>query len=608
MNLMKNIKLSFLIPSLFIFSTVFALSDKLSNGVVAAKHFWFYLSIGVCAIGMVTHSLFVCNSKIKLVIADLLLLFICLIGLLPFLSGAEAANTHLVLMTLLFVLYVFFRITLSLGQVYKYVLLLLLITTALVEGVWGLRQLYGLTPSQHSLFCMTGSFFNPGPYAGYLAVIVPLTFYYLLAGYKVWKKKINRRYLLFYIRWILSLLTCMVVLLVLPAAMSRAAWLAASGGCGVVACSFLLQKYSVKAYFSTHRKKLLIAFPLMFILTTLCVYEIYQLKKDSADGRLLIWKNTVYAIVNHPMGVGLGNFAGAYGNEQIAYFSSGKASEREKLVAGNPEYAFNEYLQIALELGIPGLLLFFSLVSYALYKGICNRLYAPVASLVALLVFAFMSYPFSVLPFLIVFVLLVAVCVTDVQKSGMKGVRTIVVAPLTLLVVAVCLYNMLPVYKACKDWNQAKVLYGLGLYPEVKEQYESLYSHLQDNPAFLFEYGRILSRMEAYAGSNDVLRIGMKKSCDPMFYNIMGQNFQHLKAYKLAEESYSKAAFMVPHKLYPYYLLTKLYIETEEQQKVLETAKILMESSPKVHSPAIDEMRNEIRLLMKDYKTELSQN
>ncbi|MDD4489221.1 MAG: O-antigen ligase family protein [Paludibacter sp.] len=601
MNEKIILKLILFIPFIVVLSTVFAFSDKLANGVLTAKHFWFYLSIGVCAIGMVTHSLFVSNSKIKLVIADLLLLFICLIGLLPFLSGAEAANTHLILMTLLFVLYVYFRITLSFGRVYKYVLMLLVITTALVEGMWGLRQLYGLTSSQHSLFRMTGSFFNPGPYAGYLAVIVPLALYYVFADYKVWTKHWNQCYLLFYIRWILSLLTCMVVLPALPATMSRAAWLAVAGGCGFVACSFLLRKYPVKAYFSTHRKKLLIAIPLMFILMTLCVYGIYQLKKDSADGRALIWKNSVHAIVNHPMGVGMGNFAGAYGDEQIAYFSSGKASEREKLIAGNPEYAFNEYLQIALELGIPGLLLFFSLVSYALYKGICNRLYAPVASLVALLVFAFMSYPFSVLPFLIVFVLLVAVCVTDVQKSGMKGVRMIVVAPLTFLIVAVCLYNRLPVYKAYKDWSQAKVLYGLGLYPEVKEQYESLHPYLQDNPAFLFEYGRILSRMGAYAGSNDVLRIGMKKSCDPMFYNIMGQNFQHLKAYKLAEESYSKAAFMVPHKLYPYYLLTKLYVQTGEQQKALKTTEILMRSNPKVHSPAIDEMRNEIRLLMKDY-------
>ena len=65
------------------------------------------------------------------------------------------------------------------------------------------------------------------------------------------------------------------------------------------------------------------------------------------------------------------HFPSAYGDVQAAYFASGNASETEKYVAGNPEYGFNEYLQIAIESGIIGLLLFFT----------------------------FFSYPFSVLPF-----------------------------------------------------------------------------------------------------------------------------------------------------------------------------------------------------------------
>lgn len=37
----------------------------------------------------------------------------------------------------------------------------------MVETVWGMRQLYGFTASGHSHYALTGSFFNPGPYAGY---------------------------------------------------------------------------------------------------------------------------------------------------------------------------------------------------------------------------------------------------------------------------------------------------------------------------------------------------------------------------------------------------------------------------------------------------------
>lgn len=70
------------------------------------------------------------------------------------------------------------------------------------------------------------------------------------------------------------------------------------------------------------------------------------MKKDSADGRALIWKISVETIYKYPIGVGLGNFSGSYGEQQATYFRSGKATEQEILVAGNPEYAFNEFIQI----------------------------------------------------------------------------------------------------------------------------------------------------------------------------------------------------------------------------------------------------------------------
>ena len=46
-----------------------------------------------------------------------------------------------------------------------------------MEAVWGLRQIYGLAVSNHSLYALTGSFYNPGPYSGYLAMIFPLCLY-----------------------------------------------------------------------------------------------------------------------------------------------------------------------------------------------------------------------------------------------------------------------------------------------------------------------------------------------------------------------------------------------------------------------------------------------
>ena len=44
----------------------------------------------------------------------------------------------------------------------------LLIAAGTVEAVWGLLQVYGYEPSKHSLYALTGSFYNPGPYSGFL--------------------------------------------------------------------------------------------------------------------------------------------------------------------------------------------------------------------------------------------------------------------------------------------------------------------------------------------------------------------------------------------------------------------------------------------------------
>ena len=58
----------------------------------------------------------------------------------------------------------------------------LLILAGSVEAVWGLLQVYGYEPSNHSLYALTGSFYNPGPYSGFLAMCLPLALHEWLTG------------------------------------------------------------------------------------------------------------------------------------------------------------------------------------------------------------------------------------------------------------------------------------------------------------------------------------------------------------------------------------------------------------------------------------------
>ena len=52
---------------------------------------------------------------------------------------------------------------------------------------------------------------------------------------------------------------------------------------------------------------------------------------------------------------------------------------------------------------------------------------------------------------------------------------------------------------------------------------------------------------------------------------------------------------MVPHRLYPYYLLSKLYDESGDREKAADMAGYVVAKPEKVSSPAVQEMKAEMR-------------
>ena len=61
----------------------------------------------------------------------------------------------------------------------------------------------------------------------------------------------------------------------------------------------------------------------------------------------------------------MGYIDGAFEKAQDAYFATEEATEQEEWVAGSPEYGINEYLQLGVELGIVGSILFLLTVGLA---------------------------------------------------------------------------------------------------------------------------------------------------------------------------------------------------------------------------------------------------
>ena len=424
----------------------------------------------------------------------------------------------------------------------KMLVVWLLILAGAIEAIWGLLQVYGYEPSNHSLYALTGSFYNPGPYSGFLAMCVPVALHEWLEGKRIWKH--------------VALVALVLMLVVLPSGMSRSAWLAA-----LVASGYVLgMDYRERLY--RYRNVFWIGGLLLILLGI----GAYHWKKDSADGRLLMWKVATQAVLDQPwQGVGWEYVAGAYGDAQERYFASGAASEQEAHVAGAPEYVFNEYLQVAMAWSVPALCGILLLVGVCFYLGHRGRMFGVCGGLLSLGMFSFSSYPFQFVEFIVALIALLVACMMKLRNVCLQ-------VSVLIIGIVVCLY----------------------LY-DYREEHPIRKAHT------MFERAHSLHKAGEWEASTELLKETLRISSDAMILNIIGKNCQALGYYEEAEEWFIRSTHRLPNRIYPYYLLAKLYAEHSKffpREKLEWAVRMVLEKEAKVESTAIKQMREEVKVML----------
>ena len=567
-------------------------TTELVNGLVIGKMCWFHLVMLFFSVCVFFVALTKRATAIAFSSSDLLLTFTGIV-LITYKWSLNPEPEKLIFTGQLVILWFLLRYILTAYREFNFFFLFVGMLTGLVEAVWGMQQLHGYAYSNHSLFRLTGSFFNPGPYCGYLAVVLPVC---LWAALKFQKG-------MHYFAWI-----CVgAILIVLPAGMSRSAWMAAVVACGWVYWTERIGWEKAKAAYKRYKNATIPFIAIVAILAGCAIAGVYGMKRDSADGRLLMWKVTGKAIAGQPLaGTGLGGFPAAYAEAQGEYFATGTATDQEKQVAGCPEYAFNEYLQIGLEQGIGGLIVFVLWLGSMGYYGIRNRQHGAVGGVLALAVFAVSSYPLQLPSFWMILVFLGAICVTkDGTQARSSALPVSSAYPITIIsllsLASVCLFILQKgQYEVYKRWGRMQTVYNNKAYESVSEDYKDLHDKLKHKPEFLFEEAQCLSKTGRYAEAIRVLERAKRLSGDPMIRYMIAKNRQATGDYREAERELLHAIGILPERLYPYYLLAKLYAEPAFYQadKFRAAAGAVLTKEPKVESSAIREMRTEIKKIL----------
>ena len=443
-----------------------------------------------------------------------------------------------------------------------------------------LGQLLGYGISNHLRFVVTGSFFNPGPCGIFLAGVFVLAVAMMKKGYR--KVGFN----LMFVRYVTACVTFGVTLVALVPTMSRAGWIGALVGV------MLLYRREIVAWGNT-RRRWVIGGGIVGMIVVLMLF--YLLKKDSANGRLFIWQNTVSAYWKPPLfGVGIDGFERAFAEAQHDYFEKEKVLEQDNRhveMAGVVESAFNEPLALFLLLGAVGgvltaMVLFFKLQRLTAYSCVA----------VALLVASFFSYTFYIPSIAIVFLFAVA----QLPDRRVRGGRYVNVLMFGIMGIVVLFFDFREFGRreAYRKWKNNAVYYTWEDYQSVVEEYGKLYPVLKNDFKFLFEYGHSLHKVGRYEESNIMLKRGIRHSADPMFWNIAGNNYLALKQYDQGMTAYLRAYYTCPNRVYPLYLLTKLEAERGDTTMMNYYGRILLGKRPKVPSLAVDEMKFEIRKML----------
>lgn len=456
--------------------------------------------------------------------------------------------------TELFLLYVGLRIAFNKTNISQWVLIGSILVFGCYEACFGASQLYGNSTSRHSLFALTGNFQNPGPYSAYLMVGVVTGLASLKKIEGIWKYVVT---------------TAIVIMaIMLPATWSRSAFL----GIVVVALIIYREKYWKYRY-------------LIWGAILVSAIAFYLIKQGSADGRLAIWKAALTTWTYYPcLGVGIGGFYHAFA-EGMTQLST---SNMDFSSINVPDGAYNILLKIVVEQGVLGGIMAVLLVMsvlLVLYKNSEPLFWG----IIALLLFAMFSYPFDLLPYKVITVLIVA------WSESKHGKKVFEIGCITIVLLS-CFFGF-------ASWQAGRIadnsymiekegykLSGFSDFYSFEEGYKWLASE-NDNHEFLFAFGKRLREEGRFNESNAVLRQGTKCSADPMFYVLIGNNYKDMKHYDLAEQTYYKAFSMMPNRLYPLFQLMMLYHDSGNHQKAKTMAKRVIEMKPKVESPATRDMK-----------------
>ena len=224
-----------------------------------------------------------------------------------------------------------------------------LLVIGLIHVFCVFAQWMGFMEPESSLYPVTGACDNPNVTAMYLAGCVP----FIVQRLRSSDRKVAYVVFLVLALFAVVLLRCRTAYIGL--AVEAAVFFLFSSKDSRIKGFHLQRETNCNPKIHSSIGKVFLAVVALLVVSVAAV-RMYQMKRDSADGRLLVWKVSASMIAEHPMGCGYGLFPKHYNLQQAEYFHEGHGTETERRNASFVYMAYNDFLEHGVEGGVIGML------------------------------------------------------------------------------------------------------------------------------------------------------------------------------------------------------------------------------------------------------------
>lgn len=387
---------------------------------------------------------------------------------------------------------------------------------------------------------------------------------------------------------------CMAVVLLLLFCEARVGLLSFILG---IIIGFLLKKSESAKRNFVKTEYLLIGFVIIGLVSA------FLFKVKSTSGRWFIWKNS-FNVAKEYLGTGTGlhKFRVYYNDQQANWFLENGTYNSEALLADTVYYAFNEWLQLAVEIGMPATILILVTIVVILYKAIQNVKVGIsskhneqiIAAFSALFFSSFFSYPFYYLPTLFLFgiLLLKVIQIADFdifQKSNQKWYKFLSGASMLIFIGFLSLH----IY-ARLQWKNANELVKVRFKRQALSKMNKAFFLLHGNGDYLYTLANIYESL----GKNDSALMMIKSASlsknDYLLNRKIGQLYFQDSNFTDAEKHFLKAVYMVPNRFVSRELLIDFYIRAGKDEEAVRWIKQTLNMPIKVKSQNVDRIRTRL--------------